>query len=49
MNRAIENAVFVNKDEFAENGIWELDTWGDKLAGVELFEKGNVHPHYAAT
>lgn len=28
---------------------WNIDSWGAKLSGMELFDKGNVHPHYAAT
>jgi len=28
---------------------WVIDTWGDKLYGLEIYDKGNVHPHFAAT
>ena len=43
VNQAIETAVLET------NGRWNLDPWGDKLFGAELYEPGNVHPHYAAT
>lgn len=61
LNNAIEQAVedynngaagFVNLEEendHLKSVKWEMDHWGDKLAGMELFDKGNVHPHYAAT
>jgi len=54
LNNAMEEAVLKSNndasvDKDAEKVEWQVDHWGDKLAGMELFDKGNVHPHYAAT
>lgn len=38
-----------SSNSVSSGNYWKLDRWGDKLAGMELFDKGNVHPHFAAT
>lgn len=47
---AIMDAVdHLNSEQTERSARWNIDTWGAKLSGMELFDEGNVHPHYAAT
>lgn len=60
LNSAIRNAVSQTTTLVAQGDqnspklhdprpSWAIDTWGDKLFGLEIYDKGNVHPHMAAT
>lgn len=44
-----EEILGASGDSASLLGRWNIDSWGAKLSGMELFDKGNVHPHYAAT
>ena len=48
INNALKEAVNHHNAQSSAKAAWKIDNWGHKLAGMELFEKGNVHPHYAA-
>ncbi|KAL7004442.1 hypothetical protein EMMF5_005993 [Cystobasidiomycetes sp. EMM_F5] len=44
LNSALLQALRMDKTQ-----RWRLDTWGDKLFGMDVYAKGDIHPHYTCT